>query len=71
MVVNREWQYMEAKRKDFEAAHEWVIRQCHPPNGAAINPDSLARAWGASDKAYREYAEAYRAFFPTVVRSRR
>ncbi len=53
---------LKAVRQEFEGAHEIVVRLSHPATGT-INLAELARAWRASEKIYRDYAEACRAFF--------
>ena len=70
MVMGREWRYLDTKRKEFEDGHEWVIRHCQPKNGM-IDPVALARAWGASDQAYKDYQQAYHAFFHSIDRPKR
>ncbi len=68
-LPTREWQYMESKRKEFEDAHTMVVQITHA-TGETINLEGLARAWGASEMAHRDYAEAYRAFFRAAQRRR-
>lgn len=58
----REWQSMEAARREFEAVHKTVTELTHPATGQVDFP-ALARAWTGCEATYRAYAEAYRAFF--------
>ncbi len=65
----RERDDMEARRREFEAAHQVVVRLSHPVTGE-IRLNDLAAAWNVVEQAHRAYAEAYRAFFHAADKRR-